>query len=631
MSRDRFETLADGNAITLDEQVIEGDPTPSRAQRVVDVLRFLNILPEENFGERLAAFGRGVAEGSTAGFIDEIAGGLAEALPRSARASLGRLMAPEGQEDRYAQAAADTGYTEVRDQARRAQREAAESYPSAFIPGAITGGLATGRLIPQASAGMTGGSRVATNIGQALGEGVLAGIGGSEAETVEGIAEDAAMGGALGGGIAGGLAGIGGLGRGLRAAQAAAARSSDEAMRVADAITELERIGAPIEADRIRFKPATLRQALAREPADPRAIDDGLAWLDDMRSRIDAELVEQGRYMQSGRAALRNLKAELNDQAVRVQRALQRGEVGEVYAALDQAKRSIGRAQRRVVPMQGQRPNPRADAQATELFREWYGEIQEALEAPSWGGASALQRADNPAWTAAISARRPYDRFLEGSAERDYTGWGDLRRASRPSVESTMLRATDPAQADYLDDLTRGVRTRADLVQRLGQHYGSPLAESAAERAARAGAEDVAASGYREAAPRVAEAVDSAQVQRAQELAGDVERLVTGARQPTLGRRIGQAAARSETVGRLAEAGDILGEPLERFGAAASSATSRGVPSGARGATRGVAPTAPTPPPPMEDSFETDDERVLEMLGGAEETDDERVLRMLGD
>jgi hypothetical protein len=609
VSRDRFETLAGGNAITLDEQAIEGDPTPSRAQRVVDVLRFLNILPEKNFGERLAAFGRGVAEGSTAGFVDEIAGGLVEALPRSARASLGRLMAPEGQEDRYAQAAADTGYTEVRDQARRAQREAAESYPSAFIPGAITGGLATGRLIPQASAGMAGGSRVATNVGQALGEGVLAGIGGSEAETVEGIAEDAAMGGALGGGIAGGLAGIGGLGRGLRAAQGAAARSSDEAMRVADAITELERIGAPIEADRIRFKPATLRQALAREPADPRAIDDGLAWLDDMRSRIDAELVEQGRYMQSGRAALRNLKAELNDQAVRVQRSLQRGEIGEVYAALDQAKRSIGRAQRRVVPMQGQRPNPRADAQATELFREWYGEIQEALEAPSWGGASALQRADNPAWTAAISARRPYDRFLEGSAERDYTGWGDLRRASRPSVESAMLRATDPAQADYLDDLTRGVRTRADLVQRLGRHYGSPLSNQGIE-----------------------EAVDSAQVLRAQELAGDVERLVTGARQPTFGRRIGQAAARSETVGRLAEAGDILGEPLERFGAAASSATSRGVPSGARGAARGVAPTASAPPsPPMEDSFETDDERVLEMLGGAEETDDERVLRMLGD
>ena len=609
MSRDRFETLAGGNAITLDEQAIEGDPTPSRAQRVVDVLRFLNILPEENFGERLAAFGRGVAEGGTAGFVDEIAGGLVEALPRSARASLGRLMAPEGQEDRYAQAAADTGYTEVRDQARRAQREAAESQPSAFIPGAITGGLATGRLIPQASAGMAGGSRVVTNVGQALGEGVLAGIGGSEAETVEGIAEDAAMGGALGGGIAGGLAGIGGLGRGLRAAQSAAARSSDEAMRVADAITELERIGAPIEADRIRFKPATLRQALAREPADPRAIDDGLAWLDDMRSRIDAELVEQGRYMQSGRAALRNLKAELNDQAVRVQRSLQRGEIGEVYAALDQAKRSIGRAQRRVVPMQGQRPNPRADAQATELFREWYGEIQEPLAAPSWGGPGAHQRSDKPARTAAISARRPYDRFLEGSAERDYTGWGDLRRASRPSVESTMLRATDPAQADYLDDLTRGVRTRADLVQRLGRHYGSPLANRGIE-----------------------EAVDSAQVQRAQELAGDVERLVTGARQPTLGRRIGQAAARSETVGRLAEAGDIIGEPLERFGAAASSATSRGVPSGARGAARGVAPTAPTPPsPPMEDSFETDDERVLEMLGGAEETDDERVLRMLGD
>jgi len=304
---------------------------------------------------------------------------------------------------------------------------------------------------------------------------------------------------------------------------------------------------------------------------------------------------------------------------------MQRGETGEVYAAADQVKRSIGRAQRRVVPMQGQRPNPQADPQATELLRGWYGEIQETLEAPGWGGASAIQRGDNPAWTSAISARRPYGRYLEGGSERDYTGWGDLQRANRPSVESTMLRATDPTQSDYLDDLTRGVRTRADLVQRLGQHYGSPLAETAAERAARAAPEG-ASGGYREAAPRVGEAVDSAQVQRAQELAALVERIVGDARQPTTLRRIGQAAARSPTIGRVAEAADIAGEPIERMGASASSATSRGAPSAAVASGTGSAPSVP-----MDAGDVSDDEYEQMAAPAGDVSDDEYEAMTSGD
>lgn len=626
MSRDRFERLAGGTGVvTLDEQAIEGDAQRSRAQQIVGLMRTLGILPAEDVAERAVAFGRGAAEGATSGFIDELAGGLTELLSPEQRAGLGRLVAPEGQEDRYARAAAETGYAEVRDAARRQQRAAAESQPSAFIPGAIVGGGAVGRMLPSAGAGLSGGSRFAANVGQAAGEGVLAGIGGSEAEDLEGIAQDAAVGGAIGGGISGALGGIGGIGRGLGAVQRQASRSSDDAMRVADAMTELERIGAPIEADRIRFKPATLREALAREPADPRAIDGAFEWFDDMQRRINDEVIEQGRYGRSGRSALFNLRRDLNDQAVRAARAAERGDMGEVYAALDQAKRAIGRMQNRVQPMRGRNPNPNADPQAVETLRGWYEEIRSTLEQPEWGGAAALQRGDNPAWTSAISARRTYERFLEDSPERAYTGWDDLRRASRPRVEATMLRATEGAQQDYLDDITRGARTRADLVQRLGQHYGSPLAETSAERAARAAAAEGGDVGYREAAPRIAEAVDSAQVRRAQELASEIERTVGEARQPTFARRIGQSVARSTTGSRLAELGELAGDPLRDIGARASSATARGVPSGAGASTMAVSGPAATAP------TDTDDERVLQMLGDDDDTDDERVLQMLGD
>jgi len=622
---DGFEDLGGGNAITLDEQEVTGR-IPER-DRILDMLRSLGILADEDAPaamDRATGLVRGVAEGATAGWVDELAGGLAAGMSEEQRRGLGRLMAPEGQEDRYADAAARVTYEDVRDTARGQQARAAEAAPGQFIAGSVGGALGVGRFIPQAGAGMSGGSAVGARIAQAAGEGVLAGAGGSQAADMEGIAEDAATGGAIGGGIAGGIAGIGGLGRLLRAAQGGVTQTADDAARVSDSITELERIGSPIESDRIRFKPATLREALAREPADPSAVDDAMDWFADMQERIRREFIDQGRYGRSGRAALANLRAELNDQTVRAERAIERGNVGEVYAALDQGKRAIGRMQGRVGPMRGRDPNPNADPQAAEALREWYGEVRAALERPEWGGASALQRGDNPAWTAAIPARRiAARRFLEDSPERP-NEWDPIQRAKRPAVESTMQRAAEPAEQDYVDDLVRYTRTRADLVQRLGRHYGSPLAETAADRAARATPEGVPG-GYRDAAPRVDDAVDSAQVRRARELADGVDRIVSAARNPSTARRVGQVLARSPYGRAAATAGDVAGQPLEAIGEAGAQAASRGAP-------RAAATVAATPRAPELPVAETDDERVLQMLPEEpDETDDERVMRMLGD
>jgi len=625
VSRDRFQRLditEDSNVIEMPEQQVTGSVEPSRAERIVGLMRALNLLPAEyeDVADRAAAFGRGIAEGATAGWVDELVGGLSQAVPPEMRAGLARLMAPEGQEDAYGRAAADLGYSDVRDATRRQQGEAAEAEPSAFIPGAVAGGVATGRMLPAAGAGLSGGSRVAARVAQAAGEGVLAGAGGSRAEDAQGIAQDAAIGGAIGGGISGGLAAVGGVGRGLRAAQRGVTQTADDAARVSDAVTELERIGSPIESDRIRFKPATLREALAREPADPSAVDDAMNWFAAMQERIRREFVDQGRYGRSGRAALANLRSELNDQAVRAQRAIERGNVGEVYAALDQGKRAIGRMQGRVGPMRGRDPNPNADPQAAEALREWYGEVRAALERPEWGGASALQRGDNPAWTAAIPARRiAARRFLEDSPERP-NEWDPIQRAKRPAVESTMQRAAEPAEQDYVDDLVRYTRTRADLVQRLGRHYGSPLAETAADRAARATPEGTPG-GYRDAATRVDDAVDSARVQRAQELAEDVDRIVSAARNPSTTRRVGQVLARSPYGRAAATTGDVAGQPLERIGEVGTAATSRGVPSAASAS----AATMPRAQPVADDGPEVSDDDYEAMIGesGGDVSDDD--------
>ena len=179
-------------------------------EQLLALLQSLGIVPDPasprpTAGQRVEAGGRGVAEGATFGFVDELAGALAASLSPAQRAGLGRLIAPEGQEDRYAEAAARVGYEDVRDTARRHQREGMAASPGDAIAGQVVGSLATGRVLPlPPAAGM------AERLGRAAGGGTLAGVGMSEAETPEGIAEDAAISGGLG-------LGFGVAGEGVRA------------------------------------------------------------------------------------------------------------------------------------------------------------------------------------------------------------------------------------------------------------------------------------------------------------------------------------------------------------------------------------------------------------------------------
>lgn len=592
MSRDRFQRLditEDSNVLEVPEQQVTGSAPPSRAERIVSLLRVLGYLPEDgaDVAQRAAAFGRGVAEGATGGWVDELVGAVSASMTPERRAGLARLLAPEGQEGRYADAAARLTYGDVRDTARRQQGAAAEAAPGAFIPGAVAGGLATGRMLPSAGAGLTGGSRVAARVAQAAGEGVLAGAGGSRADTAEGIAEDAVIGGAIGGGITGGLAAVGGAGRALRAAQRGVEAVDVDAARAADLVTDVERIGSVIEDDRIRLKPATLRAIFAEAPPDPRALDATRGWFDSLDERIQELALDQGALLPQGRQALRNLRQALNDQRVAFERALQSGAPDEAFMAADQAKRALGSAQGAA----GRGMN--ADRYAERVFQDWYREGQRLLENDAWGGGAAFQRAQNPAWTEYISRRRPYERFLEEGPERTPDGFGTMDRASRPSVARVVRGGSDITQQDYVGDLVEGARSRATLTERLAAHEGSRLTPELTEQA-RAAADEIAAIAQR-------------------------------AQNPSLTRRIGQEIGDSTVGRRIAAVGDVAGQPLEVVGERASAATSRGVPSAATAS----AATMPRVQPAAEDD---DGDKILQMLGDEPEDDDgDAILQMLGD
>lgn len=128
---------------------------------------------------RLEALGRGIKQGATAGFGDELTGALESIL--------------------YGK-----DYTKGRDEARAADKAAKEAHGGYFAAGEIGGGAASA-LVPVGGLGL--GAGVAANIARGAGAGIAAGIGNSEADLtkgdVAGVAKDAAIGGLVGGAVGG--------------------------------------------------------------------------------------------------------------------------------------------------------------------------------------------------------------------------------------------------------------------------------------------------------------------------------------------------------------------------------------------------------------------------------------------
>jgi hypothetical protein len=168
----------------------------------------------------------GFANGGTFGFVDEIGGAIASALPKegavadllaatplgdmrglgSPGVKLGAAAMPSASdtpEERAAKAALQQGvheykdsYTDVRDRIRNEAKQAREQHGAAFTAGDIAGGVAANVALGMAAPAVA--APLVEGMSGAVTQGALSGIGQSEADSLGGMYRDAAIGGALG-------------------------------------------------------------------------------------------------------------------------------------------------------------------------------------------------------------------------------------------------------------------------------------------------------------------------------------------------------------------------------------------------------------------------------------------------
>jgi len=160
-----FDVTKNGtDTFTIDAQ--EFGKAQAKGYDTVDVFKAKNAQPEMTKGQSLR---RGIAQGGTLGFADEITG--------AAQSLLG-----------------DKTYDQARNESRDFDRAADAQNPMSYLGGNVAGGLATA-IIPGAQA--IGSIRKMGAIG--AGFGAAGGLGSSESETIGGQALDTAQGAALGG------------------------------------------------------------------------------------------------------------------------------------------------------------------------------------------------------------------------------------------------------------------------------------------------------------------------------------------------------------------------------------------------------------------------------------------------
>ena len=160
-------------------QVLSYSPLPGDVAPQRRLLTGGQVVDDEDTPGLLEAGVRGLAQGATFGFADEISGALESAFTRKT-------------------------YTQARDEARSRNKAAEEAHPWGYGLGSILGtgatGLATGGLA--AGAAKLGTAGVAA---LAAGEGALQGVGASDAEDAGGVLKDAAVSGVVGGAMGAGL------------------------------------------------------------------------------------------------------------------------------------------------------------------------------------------------------------------------------------------------------------------------------------------------------------------------------------------------------------------------------------------------------------------------------------------
>lgn len=178
---------------------------------------------------KMDSLGRGLAQGASLGFADEIAGG-AEALLNKA----------QGSDESLSEL-----YKKRRDESRSAYSRAKEANPKSFTTGEVGGTIGTA-FIP--GLGAANGAKIATIAGKAAIQGAIQGAGSSDEENLVEVARDSARGAVLGAaaGAAGGAIakGVSALSKGgiKKATDSASKKLSDFAeMRAANALGATKR------------------------------------------------------------------------------------------------------------------------------------------------------------------------------------------------------------------------------------------------------------------------------------------------------------------------------------------------------------------------------------------------------
>jgi hypothetical protein len=172
--------------------------------------------PEKPQVSKLESLGRGVLQGATLGFADEIWAAL------------------------KAGGVSGKTYEMERDRTRRENQAAQDANPGSYIAGEVGGGIASA-FVP--GLGVAKGAGAVGNAVKAAGLGAVSGVGSSEAGDLGGVAKDAAV-----GGIAGGVLGYGAAKLVGGAPDRAAARVVDDITKKATA-TQRDRIA--VKADEV--------------------------------------------------------------------------------------------------------------------------------------------------------------------------------------------------------------------------------------------------------------------------------------------------------------------------------------------------------------------------------------------
>lgn len=173
---------------------------------------------------------RGIGQGATLGYSDELMGMIGNLYARAVRPDLF-----EGQ-------SLTETYRQGRDIAREQEAAAKEANPVSYIGGEVAGGLIPAAMMPAANLtkGAGAGGRIANAAATGAGYGAAYASGGSEADLTKGqyqqLAEDVGLGGALGGVTGGVLQGV------MEAPRALGRLAGVNPQRVA----ELEQAGLPV-------------------------------------------------------------------------------------------------------------------------------------------------------------------------------------------------------------------------------------------------------------------------------------------------------------------------------------------------------------------------------------------------